>query len=573
MRDLPLFCALQNEAYKLTSGTGWAWKPAPGAARLALSAALGDTAAFQAILCPGEDCFLNLSNSYRIAQDWTLPVVRAALRGPFPASLALIGPMEDDDRLLRADAILPADSALLRRGEPRALWAEIAVPADAAGGTYPFTLDLYLSDRTADEARIASYPVELEVIPCRLPQPDSFRFHLDLWQHPSNIARKHETPLWSDAHFAVLDRYAASLAALGQKAVTVIASEIPWAGQGCANERRLAADLFEYSMIPVTRAADGTFSYDFSVMQRYIDLFARHGIREEISVYGLSGVWAAGDDAPLAPDHPDLLRVSYLDEADGCRRFMRSGAELDGYVRAIGDYFRRTGQLECVRFAADEPADTEKYRRILARLFSLIPDVRCKAAINHAEFIGEFGQEVSDYAPYIDCLLAEYGKLDGYRRSMPDKRFLWYVCCGPDFPNTFLRSSLVEAYFIGAFTSFLGFDGFLRWSYAILNDDPRADVRYGPFPAGDVNFVYPQKNGAPLLTLRYKALRRGIELFELLERAKTTAPEAAEEAFTRLIAREAWGKTRSPRELAATLSPDDYAAVRRALLLALAEKA
>ena len=274
----------------------------------------------------------------------------------------------------------------------------------------------------------------------------------------------------------------------------------------------------------------------------------------------------------MAADHPDCLRVSYYDEADGCRRFLRRGAELDGYVRAIGDYFRETGQLARVRFAADEPADTDKYRRILARLFSLIPDARCKAAINHAEFVGEFGREVSDYAPFIDCLLSEYGKLDGYRRTMPGKRFLWYVCCGPDFPNTFLRSALTESYFIGAFTSFAGLDGFLRWNYAILNDDPRADVRYGPFPAGDVNFVYPQKNGAPLLSLRYKALRRGIELYELLERAKELAPGAAEAAFSRLFVREAWGKTRAPRELAATVEYAEYAAVRGDLLRALAGK-
>lgn len=572
MSDFTLYCSLQNEAYKLTAGTGWAWQPAPAATSISLCAARADAAAFQAVLCPGGDCFLNLSNSFRIAQDWSLPVVRAALRGPFPASLALTAQTEDDDRLTRADAILSADAAVLRRGEPRALWAEIAVPADAAAGAYRFTLDFYLSDRTSDEVPLASYPVSVEVIPCRLPQPDEFRFHLDLWQHPSNIARKHETPLWSDAHFEVLEKYVRSLAALGQKAVTVVASEIPWGGQGCANERRLGADLFEYSMIPVTRRADGTLLYDFSVMQRYIDLCARCGIREEISVYGLSGVWSAGGDAPMAADHPDCLRVSYYDEADGCRRFLRRGAELDGYVRAIGDYFRETGQLARVRFAADEPADTDKYRRILARLFSLIPDARCKAAINHAEFVGEFGREVSDYAPFIDCLLSEYGQLDGYRRTMPGKRFLWYVCCGPDFPNTFLRSALTESYFIGAFTSFAGLDGFLRWNYAILNDDPRADVRYGPFPAGDVNFVYPQKNGAPLLSLRYKALRRGIELYELLERAKELAPGAAEAAFSRLFVREAWGKTRAPRELAATVEYAEYAAVRGDLLRALAGK-
>jgi len=59
--------------------------------------------------------------------------------------------------------------------------------------------------------------------------------------------------------------------------------------------------------------------------------------------------------------------------------------------------------------------------------------------------------------------------------------------------------------------------GFLRWNYTVWNDDPRKDIRYGDFAAGDTNFVYPSPAGKPLLTLRYKALRKGIWLYELLE--------------------------------------------------------
>ena len=177
-----------------------------------------------------------------------------------------------------------------------------------------------------------------------------------------------------------------------------------------------------------------------------------------------------------------------------------------------------------------------------------------------------------DFAPYIDCVLAEYDKLLHYKATMRGKRFLWYVCCGPEFPNTFLRSSLAESYLIGVITSFAGLDGFLRWNYTVFNDDPRADIRYYIFPAGDTNFVYPAKNGAPLLTLRYKALRRGIELYELLERAKEVAPDAAQAAFDTLLHTEKWGDPTALRTLPATLDYNAYATVRRNLMLALSGK-
>ena len=88
--------------------------------------------------------------------------------------------------------------------------------------------------------------------------------------------------------------------------------------------------------------------------------------------------------------------------------------------------------------------------------------------------------------------------------------------CIRDSPNTFLRSGLCETRLIGALTRHMKFDGFLRWNYTVWPDDPRRDIRYGAFAAGDTNFVYPARNGYPLLSLRYMALRRAIEDFELL---------------------------------------------------------
>ena len=81
--------------------------------------------------------------------------------------------------------------------------------------------------------------------------------------------------------------------------------------------------------------------------------------------------------------------------------------------------------------------------------------------------------------------------------------------------------------FIAAFTSWSGLQGFLRWNYAVWNDDPRADIRYGDFLAGDTNFVYPRPNGAPLLSLRYKAMRKAIWLYELLEMVREKSGDDA----------------------------------------------
>ena len=120
--------------------------------------------------------------------------------------------------------------------------------------------------------------------------------------------------------------------------------------------------------------------------------------------------------------------------------------------------------------------------------------------------------------PSLESVCVQFDELERIRRELTGKRFLWYVCCGPDHPNTFLRSDLCETRLIGALTRHMKFDGFLRWNYTVWPDDPRRDIRYGAFAAGDTNFVYPARNGYPLLSLRYMALRRAIEDFELLRR-------------------------------------------------------
>ena len=65
--------------------------------------------------------------------------------------------------------------------------------------------------------------------------------------------------------------------------------------------------------------------------------------------------------------------------------------------------------------------------------------------------------------------------------------------------------------------------------------DPRYDIRYYPFPAGDTNFVYPGGDMQPLLSLRYMALRRSMEDYELLAMLRDAGQEQVVEELHRSI--------------------------------------
>jgi hypothetical protein len=159
-------------------------------------------------------------------------------------------------------------------------------------------------------------------------------------------------------------------------------------------------------------------------------------------------------------------------------------------------------------------------------------------------------------------------------------RMFWYVCCWPPIPNTFVHSPLVEARLHGWLNCALQLDGFLRWAFCLWPARPweRVSWRAPGWSAGDMYFVLPGNDGAPVETLRYEGLRMAAQDYELLRLAERSLPA---ETFADVY-RRALGCILRPGALEAlanagearagdlySLNPEDYHAARRVLLAAL----
>ncbi|HHV97498.1 MAG TPA: DUF4091 domain-containing protein [Clostridiaceae bacterium] len=510
---------LENESYKYSYNK----EPRFENNCLTLSAAKRDWAAFQVLIKGKEDFSLSVGNNAFFSHRGNITSLRieVCVKGFSETSISMnhIGLIKDDDGVEKADLLLNQETVHVKAGKVQSVWVEIRVPANKKAGKYEGQVKIYSHRMFEEEKLIEILSFELFVKEVILPKPRKYQFYLDLWQHVSNIARKHEVRLWSNEHFRVLKEYVKSLANLGQKAITVIVSEIPWSGQRCYKNTQYPSDLFEYSMVRVFKNQDGSFEYDFSIVEKYISLCAKNGIFSEIEVFGLTNIWSFPEDGygKVAQDFPDAIRIRYLDRKDGCYKYMTSGDDIKSYIKALEKFFIDKGLIHKVRIIADEPADAEHYREVMGILKSVAPSFKYKTAINHAEFIGEFKDSINDFVPGLDCVCYQWNLLEKMRGSIKG-RLMWYVCCAPKFPNTFISSHLLECRLIGILTAFIKFDGFLRWSYTVWPEDPRKQIsfNYPAWPAGDTNFVYPANNGKPLLTLRYKNLKRGIEDFELI---------------------------------------------------------
>lgn len=527
----------------------------------------------QAVVHTEQDILLTVSEDPLFWKGGDRPIVRvqAELDGAAAAAVRtevkLVGLVEDADRAHRPDPLLDAAYVPVERGDLQQIWVECHAGEHAQAGKLHGRVRLYVRRMFEDEALIGECSFTVTVHEDRLPESRDYSFYLDLWQHSSNIARKYDVPPWSDAHFRILDRYLASLAELGQKALSVVVSDAPWCGQSSYRDRE-PSDVFEYGMVRVTKRKAGRFEYDFSAVERYVRLGEKHGIRAEIELFGLLNVWTSAD-APawygaLANDYPDAIRVRYYDEAAGIHRYIRGKEELEAYIAAVHDYFVSTGRAERVRVTADEPADIGVFLQRLESLRRLAPRFRYKLAFDKGEFMRRPIDGIADAVPFLGCVARQYEDWLA-RKGERAGRWLYYVCSGPRRPNTFLSSPGLECRLLPWLAEWFGFEGLLRWSYTCWPDRPLEQpyFRPGRWATGDLFLIYPGRDGKPMLSLRYKWLQRGIRDVELMRLLKAKGEEKRVASAMQRVIRFA-----HPRELLSasgkaadelySLDPQDY---------------
>lgn len=485
-----------------------------------LTAARNQRVSFQVVLQPRHRCIVSVASDPALSDELSLPRYRVKVSSIYKTELFNVLTLKDENGIEYTD-ILTHQPFVKHDGHmPCAVWVDASIQN---GKSSDIIIEIFKSSSTSDEVKVYSQTISCQVLAVDIPLAKDSNLHVDLWQHNSNIARMFEVPLWSDQHFVLIENVVATLANVSQKSVMIIASECPWNGWGTHIMSKDGSVFYEHSIIALKRNKQGELYADFTAMQRYIDLCSSYGIDGDISVYGLLGVW----NLPLYPvrqaqDYPESVMVRYLDETDGCYKYLSTRFEIETYIRLLVNYFKQTNQFDRVRIAADEPKSdpesTARYDASIAILQSIDAGIKFKLAIDKDPVIDKYKDIISDFSTSFPCTCRYYDKLD------QSKRRLWYVCNIPDKPNTFLKSPLLEGRLLGVLNHLFGYDGFLRWAYTCWTFDPRTDIRYATqgFPVGDLCLVYPEKNGDIALSLRYKALQRGIEDYEMIRRLQAS---------------------------------------------------
>lgn len=494
----------------------------PRARSVELTVCRNSFAAFELqFQCDSRVC-INVSDQPWFSEYSDAQVLTIRHDGELTPVMNHIGMHLGDDGFLYGDCLKSDPVADVEQDVPAGVFVRFEIPKDIAPGEYSGVFRIVATRLFDDEVLVDRIRYTLKVQQVVLPDPVDYAMSLDIWQHNCNIARKAGVPMWSDGHFAIIEQYLKTLADLGADTVSVVAAEIPWSGQRCFQNKETPANLFEYSMVSVSRNEDKSYRYDFSALDRYVALCFQYGIDKKIDVFGLLSNWVSVNDGFCNFTHtPEAIRIRYR-MPDGSFKYMKKAADIENYIKSLYSHFREKGWLDKVRIVADEPGDPEKLEKSIRMLKRLAPELRFKVAFDSVPFFHQFAQLIDDFCIALKGLTGDAQRWRQLLREDQRHSFTCYVCCIPEHPNAFLSSDLLQLRYLSVMADYFGLSGFLYWGYTAWPDDPVRDIRYSSFPAGDTNFVYPGGAMQPLLSLRYMALRRAAEDFELLTMLRKT---------------------------------------------------
>ena len=376
----------------------------------------------------------------------------------------------------------------------RPVWFSLDVPADAAAGKYTAEVVVKAGCR-----KVGKLPVELTVVDRVLPPVCDWTYHLDLWQHPSAVARARGVDEWSDEHFAALREEMAPLAEAGQKVITCTLNRDPWNHQ--------CYDAYG-DMIRWTKHSDGTWSYDYEVFDRWVSLMMSLGINKMINCYSMV---------------PWNCLLDYFDEASSQTVTVKAdpgSAEFEQmwkpFLVDFKGHLQEKGWLEITNIAMDErsPEQMDAAVRVLSEC---APEMGFAIADNHASY--------RKYTMMRDVCVAMRHPMDQediVMRKEQGFNSTFYVCCSTHYPNTFTFSQPYESELLIYYGEAVGYDGMLRWAYNSWPADPAYDSRFGSFASGDTYFTYPGARSS----VRFEKLRDGIENAEKIRTLRESGDEA-----------------------------------------------
>lgn len=369
--------------------------------------------------------------------------------------------------------------------ETRPVWCTIEVPRNAEAGEYTTALEVVNESGSV----VKSLALTVVVDSHSLPEVANGKFHLDLWQQPYSVSRYYQVERWSDEHFDALRPYLAALGRAGQRTVSTILFYEPWGEQ--------THDLFD-PMVQTVKKTDGTWEYDYTIFDKYVELCAEYGIDKQINCFSMV---------------PWDMSFRYYDEATSSYKTITTTTSSTEYTNLWTDFLtafkahlQSKGWFEKTNIAMDERAESD-----MLNAYNIANGLGFKMAL-----AGNYHSSLCDKLHDKSVQLGQEHLFTAAQLASRKQNGMvttFYTSCANAEPNIFSNAYPAEAAYLPIYAAQMNLDGYLHWSWINWDEHPLTDSRFRKFGAGDTYCYYPGNRSS----VRFERLIEGIHQYEKIQ--------------------------------------------------------
>ena len=420
----------------------------------------------------------------------------------------------DDDYITKEPGIMPdmllpmegKNSLIHLTNQAGAIWVRISVPEDAPAGRYPITLKLH--GATVKEETDVQATFTLEVIGRSiLPQTTQFT----QWFYVDCIADVHKVAIYSEAHWALIEKYIALAKNLGMTMLLTPVITPPL-------DTAVGTQRPNVQLVKMEKVGD-TYRFDFTLLKRWVDLCRKYGIENFemshlFSQWGLSAtpnIWITenGEETLMFGWHVPAKSQEYRDF-------------LGQFLPALIQWLKQEGIKDRTWFhISDEPhaEHIENYQYARDLIVPLIDGCTTMDALSDYDFY-ERG--------LVQIPVTKNDHIEPFLAHKLPRQWVYY-CCSQNrlVGNRYLAQPSYRNRILGLQIYKFGCEGFLHWGFNFYNSR-RSLKNINPFmytggdqgfPSGDPFSVYPVEDGVvpSLRAVVFKEALEDIQVCRTLE--------------------------------------------------------
>lgn len=445
----------------------------------------GERLSYQICMKAADSAYVSVSVESPLADSVKLYLVKDAyMDAPVTENVAKEDYITQEPGFM-PDVLVPLEETgykMSLRHQVNTIWVKVDVPKDTAPGIYPVKIKLTVKVDGGEIVSVFYETMTVQVVPAVMPEQ---KLIYTRWFYADCIAVAHDVEIYSEEHWALIDKYIAAAADVGINMILVPTHTPPL-------DTEFGTTRPCVQLVDIEKKGN-RYEFSFDKFKRFIDICRKNGIKY-FEMAHMFSQWGA----KFAPN----IMVT----EDGKKDYMfgwhvAADSEeyvtfLKQYIAAISEELAKEGISENTYFhISDEPSldNIDTYKTASEIIRSLIGNSKTFDALSNYVFY-EKG--------LVECPVTSVAHVHEFlEHDIPNQ---WtYYCCGPQevFTNSFMAMPSYRTRILGFLLYKYDIKGFLHWGFNFYNTS-RSLYPINPylttsgdraFPSGDPFIVYPAK--------------------------------------------------------------------------------